>query len=85
VAAMPTTIPPTTTGRPARVRFEPEQATRYARMLRDERHDLVRQRAYAKDEGKGIEVSSLNREIEAVSRMQEELARACEERGWDLD
>jgi len=54
-------------------------------MLRDERHDLVRQRAYAKDEGKGIEVSSLNREIEAVSRMQEELARACEERGWDLD
>ena len=73
------------TSRPARVRFDPDQALRYARMLRDERHDLVRQRAYAKSEGKAIEVTSLNREIEAVDRMQEELARACDERGWPLD
>ena len=71
------------TSRPARVRFEPEQATRYARMLRDERHRLVTDRAISKSKGYGV--AEVNREIEAVSRMQEELARACEERGWDLD
>ena len=71
------------TSKPARVRLEPEQAVRYARMLRDERHRLVTDRAIARSHDYGL--SELNREIEAVERMQRELERAVEERGWDLD
>ena len=83
MAAMPTTTTPrTTTGKPARVRFTPEQARRYRALLGEERHRLVIQRAEHRDAGHDRDVTDLNRVIEEVSRMQDELARACEERGW---
>ena len=80
------TIRPTTTGsrRPARVRFEPEQARTYRRLLGEERHRTVIQRAECKAAGEERDVSDLNRVIEGLDRMSEELVRACEERGWRL-
>lgn len=81
-----TKTPPTTTdrpgGRPARVRLDKQQVGLYASMLRNERYELTAMRADAKSLGRLARVTNLNRRIEAIDRMQQELIRAAEERGW---
>ena len=80
MTATMTTRPTTTAEKPIRIRLTRRQADRYRRLLGDDRHRLVIDRAVQK--GHGHSVSELNREIEEIERMQEELARAASERGW---
>jgi hypothetical protein len=80
---MPTPTRPTaTTDRPARVRLSQKQTLIYEELLGEERHALVVERADLKGRGLTGEVTVLNRAIEEIERMQEELRRAQEERGW---
>lgn len=70
------------TERPARVRLNRVQSRIYEDLLGEERHALVQQRASLKARGLTAEVTLMNRAIEEIERMQEELRRAQEERGW---
>lgn len=80
---MTQTLTRTASSRPARIRLNRRQALIYADLLGEQRHSLVIERADLKAKGNTNAVSTLNREIEEIERMQEELSRACEERGWD--
>lgn len=81
---MPLPAETTETGeRPIRVRLTKRQARIYRQFLADGRHELVINRAKDREAGNAKQVTLANRVIEEVGRMQEELLRSMDERGWD--
>jgi hypothetical protein len=66
--------------RQGRVRLDAEQARYVANLLGEDRHRLVIRRADAKE--RGMDPYDWNRQIEFVSRIQNEVERLIAEMGW---